>query len=462
MKCAVFRDRHFAGVALLCIIMVRVSYCKLIKSNIPAIAPYFGTKCRYEEVNPRLLDNIFYVNESQVAAPSAQCQALHMVAVIRHGTRYPTKKNIQRMMRLHELLLNTAPNSSQWLTDIKTNWKMWYTEDMDGKLVEKGRDDLRNLAVRLSKAFPTLVSEENLRAVRMRFITSSKHRCVESIEAFQEGLLHHWNLQGLGFKHYINDSLMRFFDKCQRFVEDVDQNKTALREVELFKSSMEMDGVQKRMASRLQIPQNLITPDLVEAAFFLCSYELAIKSENSLWCNLLDEQDALVLEYKNDLKQYWKRGYGHDINRKSSCLLFQDIFKRLDQALYEHRLGELTQAVTVQVGHAETLLPLLSLMGLFKDETPLMAENFARQHSRKFRSSQIVPYAANMLFVLYECVDGIRLQFFLNEKPMALPDIDHMAPLYSTVKDHYSDLLGGCDFTKECQLAKVNIKNTEL
>ena len=32
--------------------------------------------------------------------------------------------------------------------------------------------------------------------------------------------------------------------------------------------------------------------DLVEAAFFLCSYEFAIKSENSPWCNLLDEVDA--------------------------------------------------------------------------------------------------------------------------------------------------------------------------
>lgn len=34
--------------------------------------------------------------------------------------------------------------------------------------------------------------------------------------------------------------------------------------------------------------------DLVEAAFFLCSYELSIKSLHSPWCFLFDENDAKV------------------------------------------------------------------------------------------------------------------------------------------------------------------------
>lgn len=33
---------------------------------------------------------------------------------------------------------------------------------------------------------------------------------------------------------------------------------------------------------------------MAEAVFFLCSYEFAIKSENSPWCDLLDESDAQV------------------------------------------------------------------------------------------------------------------------------------------------------------------------
>lgn len=195
MNSAMCRNRRFI-VAALSLVMFRVSYCKFTKSSIPAIATYFGTKVRYEEVNPQLIDDILFVNQSVVSPPATGCQAVHLVAVIRHGTRFPTVKNIRKIHRLYDVVMNEASGTDQWLSDIKNNWTMWYTEDMDGKLVEKGKDDLRHLAVRLSKSFPTLISEENLRGERVEFITSSKHRCVDSIQAFQEGLLKHWDVGG--------------------------------------------------------------------------------------------------------------------------------------------------------------------------------------------------------------------------------------------------------------------------
>lgn len=60
----------------------------------------------------------------------------------------------------------------------------------------KGRDDLRHLASRLASVFPSLLSEENVRKRRVRFLTSSKHRCISSVEAFQEGLQRHWGHPG--------------------------------------------------------------------------------------------------------------------------------------------------------------------------------------------------------------------------------------------------------------------------
>lgn len=75
----------------------------------------------------------------------------------------------------------------------------------------------------------------------------------------------------VGFRHYVNDSLMRFFDQCKRFVEEVEQNKTALREVTLFKSSPEMDEVCRRMASRLQIPHTRMTPGKIEFHLIVAS-----------------------------------------------------------------------------------------------------------------------------------------------------------------------------------------------
>ncbi|XP_008277768.1 multiple inositol polyphosphate phosphatase 1-like [Stegastes partitus] len=442
-----------------------VSWCFLNDVNpeknadIPAIAKYFSTKGRYEEVNPHLIEDILAVNTSVLQPPSAQCRQIHLTAIIRHGTRYPTAKNVKKMQKLYDLVRSGAPAKDSWLQEIQTQWTMWYTEDMDGRLVQKGVNDHRHLAVRLSKLFPSLISEEKLRGGLIKFITSSKHRCVNSTLSFKAGLTELWGIKDMEFEHAVNDALMRFFDQCTRFVEEVDNNPSALTELDKFKEGPEMKRVEEKMADRLGVPYSHITDDMAEAAFYMCAYEFAIKTVNSPWCRLLDEVDAQVMEYANDLKQYWKRGYGYDINSKSSCTLFHDVFSRLDNVVSQNKLGQqVTEAVTVQIGHAETLLPLITLLGFFKDSDAPTSTNYATQTQRSFRTSLMLPYTANLLLVLYDCGGGdIRLQPLLNEKPVTFPGLaDQKAsmPLYQDVKKHYRDLLQGCDFETECQIFK--------
>ncbi|KAL0964456.1 hypothetical protein UPYG_G00324100 [Umbra pygmaea] len=431
------------------------------RPDIPAIAKYFTTKCRYEEVNPYLLDDILTVNRSSVKLPFAECREVHLTAIIRHGTRYPTTRNVNKMRTLHNLILKVHKRDS-WLRNI-TQWKMWYTDEMDGRLVHKGVLDQMHLAVRLSKFFPSLISKDKLQDGQIEFITSSKHRCVNSTISFYAGLAKQWNIEDETFDYQVNDTLMRFFESCTRFVESVERNQSAMAEMDKFKSSAEMRRVQEKVADRLQVPYSNITSDMAEAAFFLCSYELAIKNIISPWCDLLDAEDALVLEYANDLKQFWKRGYGQDINSKSSCVLFHDVFSRLDRAANEIRSGSnVTKAVTIQVGHAETLLPLLTLLGFFKDSTPLTSNNFASQGQRVFRTSRMLPYAANLVLVLSDCSGDLHLQALLNEKPIGFPGLDAQqgAPLYQDVRHHYRELLQGCDFEKECQLFPPKVVST--
>ncbi|XP_053730520.1 multiple inositol polyphosphate phosphatase 1-like [Synchiropus splendidus] len=431
--------------------------CHFDDFNIPKIAAHFSTKGRYEEVNAYLLKDILAVNRSVLQPPFAQCREIYMAAVIRHGTRYPTTKNVQKIQKIYELVKSSATGKESWLREIQTQWKMWYTEDMDGRLVQKGVDDHKHLAVRLSKWFPSLLSEENLRAGRVKFITSSKHRCVNSTLSFQAGLVELWDVKDMTLDYTLNDALMRFFDKCPRFVEEVDNNPEAVAEVEKFKNGPEMRRVMEKIADRLNVPYNNITDDMAEAAFYICAYELAIKNLNSPWCALIDEVDAEVIEYANDLKHFWKRGYGHEINSKSSCILFHDIFSRLDKAVNDSKLsGHTTEAVTIQVGHAETVLPLLTLLGFFKDKNILKSTNYATERERTFRTSFMLPYAANLVFVLYDCGGrDLRMQAMLNERPIPFPgmaDSQTSMPRYQDVKEHYSALIQGCDFDKECML----------
>lgn len=141
-------DRHGVLLAALSLSLTRMSSSlssSLSPPHVPHIAAYFGTKTRYEDVNPHLLRDVTSVNRSVLRPPSTErCSPVHLTAVIRHGSRYPTVKNIRRIQRLSELVRTEAsrgPGGSagpggpeDWLRDIQSRWEMWYTEDMDGEL----------------------------------------------------------------------------------------------------------------------------------------------------------------------------------------------------------------------------------------------------------------------------------------------------------------------------------------
>ncbi|KAM6390765.1 multiple inositol polyphosphate phosphatase 1 isoform 1-T1 [Pluvialis apricaria] len=426
------------------------------------LSGYFGTKSRYEEVNPHLLRDPLSLGPPAAAGSRlpASCAPLQLRAVLRHGTRYPTAGQIRRLGQLHARLLLHRPAVACPAAAAFAGWQMWYEESLDGRLAPQGRRDMEYLARRLAARFPALFAPRR----RLVLASSSKHRCLQSGAAFRRGLGPSLSLDSDEVEVEVNDSLMRFFDHCAKFVALVEENDAAMCQVDAFKEGPEMRKVLEKVASALCLPVEELNADLVQVAFLTCSYELAIKNVTSPWCSLFSEEDAKVLEYLNDLKQYWKRGYGYDINSRSSCILFQDIFQHLDKAVEESKSSKpISSPLIVQVGHAETLQPLLALMGFFKDDEPLRANNYVRQMHRKFRSGRIVPYAANLVFVLYHCdqvktsKEEYQVQMLLNEKLMLFHHSNDTISTYADLKDYYKDILENCHFKEECELPKLNV-----
>ncbi|XP_001374318.2 multiple inositol polyphosphate phosphatase 1 [Monodelphis domestica] len=429
------------------------------------LSPYFGTKSRYEDV----------ARPAPGPAPElGSCVPLQLVAVVRHGTRYPTAKQVGRLRSLHGLLLRTGP-PGPGLASALARWPLAYEDWMDGQLVDKGNQDMRQLATRLATRFPTLLGRAGPASVR--FVTSSKPRCVDSASAFAQGLweqLHperpapdpadmEWG------PPRVNDKLMRFFDHCEKFLVEVEKNDSALYHVEAFKNGPEMQKIIKKVAAILQVPASDLNADLIQVAFFSCSFDLAIRDIQSPWCDVFDTEDAKVLEYLNDLKQYWKRGHGYAINSRSSCTLFNDIFRHLDEAMEQRQKSQpISSPAIFHFGHAETLLPLLSLMGYFKDKEPLTAYNYREQTGRQFRSGHIVPYASNLIFVLYHCeraetpAGQYQVQLLLNERPLPFVHSPDTVTAYQDLKDHYRDILQSCRSDQECALPGINITSDEL
>lgn len=469
--------------ALAVALLSSVSHCSHPEQKDREVSPlssYFGTKTRYEDAIYKDA-NSEEPRQDQYLLEEA-CTPVQLVALIRHGTRYPTAKQIRKLRQLHDLLQARRAGNNRAdaggggdLGAALADWPLWYEDWVDGQLVEKGRQDMRQLALRLASLFPNLFSRENYG--RLQLITSSKHRCVESSVSFLNALWQHCypELPLPDVKEMecgpprINDKLMRFFDHCEKFSSEVENNDTALYHVEAFKTGPEMQNILKKVAATLQVPVNSLNADLIQVAFFTCSFDLAIKGVKSPWCDVFDTDDGKVLEYLNDLKQYWKRGYGYAINSRSSCGLFQDIFQHLDKAVEQKKRSQpVSSPVILQFGHAETLLPLLSLMGYFKDKEPLTAYNYKEQINRKFRSGLIVPYASNLVFVLYHCKNAqtpkeeFQVQMLLNEKVLPLPHSQETVSLYEDLKNHYKDILQSCHTSQECKLPKVNNTSDEL
>ncbi|KAM9061775.1 multiple inositol polyphosphate phosphatase 1 isoform X1 [Sarcophilus harrisii] len=426
-----------------------------------ALSAYFGTKSRYEDVaSPG----------PAAGAPAGPCAPLQLVALVRHGTRYPTAKQVGRLRALRALL-----RAGPGLTGALAAWPLAYEDWMDGQLVEKGRRDMRLLAARLAARFPALLSRADL--ARARLVTSSKPRCVDSAVAFARGL---WAQLHPGLPEpepedmefgppKINDKLMRFFDHCEKFQVEVEKNDSALHHVEAFKNGPEMQEIIKKVAAILQVPTSDLNADLIQVAFFSCSFDLAIRDIQSPWCDVFDTDDAKVLEYLNDLKQYWKRGHGYTINSRSSCSLFQHIFRHLDEAVEQRQRSQpISSPAVFHFGHAETLLPLLSLMGYFKDKEPLTAHNYKEQTQRQFRSGHIVPYAANLIFVLYHCerpetpAREYQVQLLLNEEPLPFVHSAETVATYQELKEHYRDVLQSCRSDRDCTVPSINITSDEL
>ncbi|KAK2098630.1 PHOsphatase [Saguinus oedipus] len=328
--------------ALAAALLSSFARCSLLEPRDPvasSLSPFFGTKTRYEDVNPGLLSG----PEAPWRDPElleGTCTPVQLVALIRHGTRYPTAKQIRKLRQLHGLLQaresrdgGAGSTGSRDLGAALADWPLWYADWMDGQLVEKGRQDMRLLALRLASLFPALFSLENYG--RLRLITSSKHRCVDSGAAFLQGLWQHYYpglpppdvagdpLGGLCAVSVltpvldplppptdpglfrsppacgpprVNDKLMRFFDHCEKFLTEVERNATALHHVEAFKTGPEMQNILKKVAATLEVPVNdlnaVTKSDLIQVAFFTCSFDLAIKGVKSPWCDVFDIDDA--------------------------------------------------------------------------------------------------------------------------------------------------------------------------
>lgn len=119
------------------------------------------------------------------------------------------------------------------------------------------------------------------------------------------------------------------------------------------------------------------------------------------------------MEYWEDLGSYYELGYGRSLNPNIPCEAVKDMMTHL-------KSRDLPKVVAY-FAHSATIQLLLTALGAAKDFDALTADNYANMMRRKYRTSQLAPFASNLAAIKYECpqeVERNKIMFFLNEKPI--------------------------------------------
>lgn len=127
---------------------------------------------------------------------------------------------------------------------------------------------------------------------------------------------------------------------------------------------------------------------------------------------LLTPQQFLAFQYFEELKYYYKSNYGSPVYASASCYTVADMLRRMSSDEYPK--------ATAYFSHATALHQLVAALGALKDEARLTVEQFHAYMHRNWRTSRVVPFAANVAAVRYDCQDGAKMKFSLNEQPLQL------------------------------------------
>lgn len=186
---------------------------------------------------------------------------------------------------------------------------------------------------------------------------------------------------------------------------------------------------------------------------FIIRFDIALYNTYSNWCTLVNKQLVDSLDFAEDIESFYEQGAGYKINYEIASVLLKDVY-----AFIKDFIAGTTQVVgNFRFAHAETTLPLMTLLG-YGDRAPLLASYTADQVAlRGFRTSILAPLAANIDFRLYRSkADASKyfVQVLVNEKVAALPGCGGKVFCeLSKVEQLWSYYLNTYDFDADCKVA---------
>ncbi|KAK7051127.1 PHOsphatase [Halocaridina rubra] len=379
------------------------------------------------------------------------CEPIQFWHLLRHGTRYPSRKDIAAFGKLPDLQRRILEADSElcdgdlealrrWsLGGLNETWNYIQTPEGDLELLE--------LAGRFKNAIPTLLGKP-FSNDSFKFRHTKTQRTEASARAYAKGLFGEESDMVYMPRPLDPDPLIKFYDVCSKYQREVKDKPEALEEAKLFAEGPEVAAMVARMSKRLGIS---LTLDYVETLYDACRfYKAWMPSEMSVWCAAFTPDDLKIMEYCEDLEYYYESGYGHVINYESACPMMKDLLLHLSNAVD----GRSVPSSTFYFGHSGALQKMMARLGLYKDAIPLTHEGF--EQDRLWRTSRHGIFTTNLAFTLSKCT-GERefwVTLMVNEMPVQIPGCPDTAGCswqdFMKIYGQYEN----CDFDVICENEK--------
>lgn len=383
--------------------------------------------------------------------PPEGCSLISYDLVSRHGSRYPTPPRTKNCLDFGALLQKYRDSlTSQWLRD----WRCPVSLDDAGLLAHRGVYELSAIGSRAAKRFARALLPYNPNNVS---ITSSfVSRTSQSAAVYGRSVIGVWADTvplAVMSESFAYDYALRCYDLCPAYTQESLENPAAAKQSELYLRMVELD-IAKRVSSKTGLPLDVVIENLVDKIWDACRTEAMLFDDISHICSLFAQTDAEELEFVADLLSWWRRGYGVEIDTLVAAPLLVDVVRGMDASAAGYAKGESYVRSRLRFTHAETLLPFMSMLGLFQDEMPLLANMTKAQiAARKWRVSMISPMSSSLAFALYQCTGQPEpaVELLHKEATVTLPSCggQRLCPLSQFKKMYAAPLL--LDWQSRCK-----------
>lgn len=338
--------------------------------------------------------------------------AIFINHVGRHGARYPSSpKNtltLQNALRRADSLNTITPAGRKLLA--LTHEVAERSHNYWGALDSLGAAEQRGIAARMFLSYPELFIGGKVSA-----LSSYSPRCVMSMYEFTHQLDRLNNdVEITTSAGRQNSRLMRPFDTDKDFTAYIRSQIWATPYEDYLDTQVSTAPLKRILGERYPLsPAETRELSLAEYGFLAGLSAMSVDAGLSQYYTR-EEINAMWSCY--NLRQYLQRTANtlSAVPAEVAVPLLLDLIRTTDSAAK----GTAPVNVMLRFGHAETLLPLFSLMRL---RGAYYLTNYFDTVGQHFRDFELVPMAANIRFILFENSRGkLYLRTDLNEHPIPL------------------------------------------